>query len=168
MGAAVPLETSSIAARINGLLSAHNETADLGWIFCEGTPFRCVRSEPDRVLRPDGAFISSARTSVVLFTSEMDCQTVPDLVIEVVAPDDLAEPHMGKVMGWLSAGVQLVWEVFPKSRTVYAMRPDGSGLRVRPNDTLHGEDVLPGFSVPVADLFRVPGEPAPAAAPPVQ
>ena len=98
-----------------------------------------------------------------VYTDEGHCQTVPDVVVEVVAPDDRADAHMGKVVTWLTAGVRLVWDLFPNTRSVHVSRPDRSGLRLRSGDALTGEDVLPGFAVPVAGFFRLPGEPVPAA-----
>ena len=64
-----------------------------------------------------------------------------------------------KVEEYLAAGVQLVWVVYPQSRTVTAYRPDRTVV-FRTDDTITAEPVLPDFSRPVADLFPVPS-PAP-------
>lgn len=158
-------EPRRIADRVYALLKDANSIADLGWVFPRGTSFRCFSTDAARVELPDAAFISFARTPTVVY-EEGHCQCVPDLVVEVVAPDDLAVAHTAKVAAWLDAGVQPVWELFPTTRTMYMMRPDGRGLRLRSGDTLTAPDVLPGFSLHVADIFRLPGQPAaPAAAP---
>jgi Uma2 family endonuclease len=167
MSTAESVECGRVVDRVYSILKTYNAGADIGWVFPADTSFRCFPADPGRVERPDAAFISFARMPSAVFADEGHCPTVPDVVVEVVAPHDLAVPHMDKVMAWLTAGTRLVWEVFPKTRAVTVMRPDGSGLRLRRGDILSGEDVLPGFAVPVADLFLLPAEPAPAATPPV-
>lgn len=79
---------------------------------------------------------------------------VPDIVLEVVSPNDLAGEVQAKVCEYQGVGVPIVWLVFPTTRTVYFFR-HGSKLidQLGSGDTLTGDDVLPGFSVPVADLF---------------
>lgn len=152
-------EPSRVADRVYFLLKATNAVAALGWVFPTGTSFRCFPTDPSRVELPDAAFISFARTPTVVH-EEGHCRSVPDVVVEVVAPDDRAETHLAKVAAWLDAGVQLVWEMFPKTCTISVTRPDGRGCRLRPDDTLTAPDVLPSFAVPVADFFRLHGVPA--------
>jgi Uma2 family endonuclease len=84
----------------------------------------------------------------------------PDIAIEVVSQHDNAAELEQKVNEYLEAGVRLVWVAYPQTRTITVRRPDGSGLALTPNAKLEGEDVLPGFSVLVADLFPEP-EPEP-------
>jgi Uma2 family endonuclease len=96
------------------------------------------------------------------YRDEGHCKTVPDLVAEVISPRDNAEEVADKIQDWLGAGVRVVWEVYPANQTVRAHRPDGTITLFRGKDTLTAEEILPGFACPVADLFRLPGEPAPA------
>jgi Uma2 family endonuclease len=98
-----------------------------------------------------------------VYSENAHCLIVPDVVAEVVEPQDLAYAHRAKVTGWLTAGVRLVLELYPKSNIVFTTRTDESSTRLRSGEILTGEDVLPGFAVPVADLFRLPGEPTPTA-----
>jgi Uma2 family endonuclease len=60
---------------------------------------------------------------------------------------------MSKVTMYLQAGLRLVWLVDPAERTVTVFRPDAALKLLGEGDTLDGGDVLPGFSVPVADIF---------------
>ncbi|MCS7158918.1 MAG: Uma2 family endonuclease, partial [Gemmatales bacterium] len=57
----------------------------------------------------------------------------------------------------LRAGIEMVWVVEPQDRTVAVYRRGREPQVLGENETLSGEDVLPGFSVSVADLFRLPG-----------
>ena len=85
----------------------------------------------------------------------------PDLVVEVVSPNDLAYEIDEKVQEYLDAGVQLVWVVNPALRTVRIYRADGTISGLHESDELSGENIVPGFHCPIANLFP----PRPAAAP---
>ena len=77
----------------------------------------------------------------------------PDIAFEVVSPTDEAETLDTKIGEYFSAGVRLVWVLYPQTKSVYVYRPGELPARLGPDGTLSGEDVLPGFSVPVRDLF---------------
>ena len=55
---------------------------------------------------------------------------------------------------WLDAGVQLVWVIWPDSRTIEVHRPNQPAATLRETDTLTAEDILPQLSIPVADIFE--------------
>lgn len=84
----------------------------------------------------------------------------PDLAIEIVSPTDRASAIDEKVADYLRAGVLLVWVVYPKTRTVMRFQSNAQPQRLTVADTLDGGDVLPGFTLPVAECF--PTEPATA------
>lgn len=116
-----------------------------------------------RCRRPDVSFVSYDRWPQTrpLPARGNALDVVPDLVAEVVSPSDSAEELSRKVHAYLSAGVQLVWAVYPISREVLAYRPGIRDIRVfTAAEELEAEDVLPGFRTSVAGLFppveRVP------------
>ena len=79
----------------------------------------------------------------------------PDLVVEVASPDQSRPELADKVRRYLSAGVRLVWVVWPRYRRVDVWRigaPAPSTLAA--GDDLDGGDVVPGFAYPVARLFE--------------
>jgi Uma2 family endonuclease len=113
--------------------------------------------QPDSVLVPDLAFVSAARVPKAgTSASEGFWRLAPDLVVEIVSPSQ-HKPEMAETARrWLAAGVRLVWIVWPSSKQVDVWRP-GSNQPTQTlgaSDTLDGLDVLPGFSHPVAQLFR--------------
>jgi Uma2 family endonuclease len=77
----------------------------------------------------------------------------PDLAVEVLSPSDRMADAMSKVTMYLQTGVRLVWLVDPATLTVTIFRQDAAPKMVREADTLDGADVLPGFRIPVAEIF---------------
>ena len=77
----------------------------------------------------------------------------PDLVAEVLSPDDRANDVLSKVGDWLGAGVRLVFVIDPVRREVRIYRADGSQGVVDESGLLDAEDVLPGFSCRLADFL---------------
>lgn len=77
----------------------------------------------------------------------------PDLAVEVVSPGDTVSEINGKTLAYLDAGVRAVWIVDPRRRIVTVHTPDGLARVLREGDELTGGDVLPGFAMPVAELF---------------
>jgi Uma2 family endonuclease len=108
--------------------------------------------DPDRVRAPDVAYIS-ARTLAGAPLSERFHAGAPDLAVEILSPSDNPVDVQQKVRDYLEAGSRLVWIVAPKATTVTVYRPDGSARLLREGEALDGEDVLPGFTLPLADLF---------------
>jgi Uma2 family endonuclease len=77
----------------------------------------------------------------------------PDIIGEVLSPNDDAIDVDVKVEEYLRAGVQLVWVVNPETRTVRVHRGDGSAQVFHEADTITGERVLPEFKAVVRDFF---------------
>lgn len=107
--------------------------------------------DPDTVRGPDVAFWSRERLAELpnKFTS-----VPPDLAVEVVSPSDTHRRVLEKVLHFLDHGVRLVWVVDPEERiaTVYRSRQEVRILGE--TEELGGEDVLPGFSCRVSELFE--------------
>jgi Uma2 family endonuclease len=148
-------ESSRIAQLINQRTGAFADTHHLGLVWGPDCGYQIFSDDPDRVRYPDGSFIASGR----LPGDEPPrghVRIAPDLALEVVSPNDLAWKVDEKVQDYLDAGVHLVWVVFPDTRAVFVYRADADVKRLTPQDHLSGEDILPGFSVPVAELFPKP------------
>jgi Uma2 family endonuclease len=77
----------------------------------------------------------------------------PDLVVEVLSPDDRPGEVLAKVADWLSGGSKLVWVVDPERRVARVYRHDGGETIVADTGALDGEDVLPGFSCALATIL---------------
>ena len=84
-----------------------------------------------------------------------------DLVAEVLSPNDLARKVDAKVQEWLSVGAKVVWVLQPETKTIRIHRADRKNEILDEHDTLTEPSLLPGFEVPVTELFRVPKPPTP-------
>jgi Uma2 family endonuclease len=75
------------------------------------------------------------------------------LAVEVISPSDTVRGVEGKVTEWLEAGSSQVWVVSPKLHTVTIYRSLTEIVVLTENDTLDGGDVVPGFQIPVREIF---------------
>lgn len=108
--------------------------------------------------RPDVAFVSYERWARDRdLTSGNGWEVVPDLAVEVVSPTDPAAEVMAKVYEYLAAGVVEVWVVYPELRRVHKYGSADAIANVGPMGTLDGGAILPGFALPLTDLFRNKG-----------
>jgi Uma2 family endonuclease len=148
--------SSFTAGQVFFQLQSHVGPRNLGWVSPKGTSFRCFPDDPDRVRRADTAFHTLGRLTPAQVTVEGHCTVAPDLVVEVISPNDLAYEVAEKRVEWLAAGARLVWVIEPVQQTIHAYRPDGTVALFGRTDTLTADPVLPDFRAPVADLFRLP------------
>ena len=137
------------AARLTVRVGGFVERAGLGKIFAQDTGFKIER-DPDTVRAPDLAFVASDRLAQI--PQEGYAEVTPDLVAEILSPADRPGEVLEKVGQWLSAGARLVWVFDPIRRHARVYRADGTVAIVGPDDELDGEDVLPGFRSPLADI----------------
>ena len=124
----------------------------LGRVYPADTGF-FLAHEPDTIVAPDASFVRADRLPP---PSERRgySPVVPDLAVEVVSPSDTQPEVDEKVALYMDAGVPLLWVAYPKRRVVRVHRPDREPVEFGEGDVLDGEDVLPGFRLPVADSFR--------------
>ena len=144
-----------VAYLITGIIAAYVEPRQLGSGFGSELGYRCFPFDPNKVRKPDASFISAARLTADMFTSGF-AEIAPDLAIEVVSPHDPYREVETKVDEYLRAGVRLIWVLNPERQLVRIHRLDGTVSEVSRGGVLSGEDVLPGFSTPVAPLFELP------------
>ena len=78
----------------------------------------------------------------------------PDLAVEVVSPDDSYEDVQEKVFEYLDAGTKLVWVLNPRLKRVFVYRAGRDVRALTAQNVLDGEDVLHGFSLPLALIFE--------------
>ncbi len=138
------------ASRIVTALENHVSRLGLGIVTTAEAGFQLAR-DPDTVRVPDVAFVRADRVPPGGVKGYF--QGAPDLAVEVVSPSDRPDEVAAKVQDWLRAGCATVWVVQPEERTIAVHRADGQATLLTSADALTGDDVLPGFSMPVARVF---------------
>jgi len=115
-------------------------------------------------LLPDAGFYVAARDALITDPTK-PIPFAPDLAAGVASPDQTALDMAAKARRYLRGGTRLVWVLWPERREADVWRPDDLRTRyqdMRPSttlgvdDALDGEDVVPGFSLPLADAFADP------------
>jgi Uma2 family endonuclease len=115
-----------------------------------------IRRDPDSLLIPDVAFVRADRIPPA--DTDWDVYLgAPDCAFEVVSPSDSARDVHDKILEYLDGGVRVVVAFWPRSRSVSVHRPGGDTREFRMGDVLELDDVIPGFRLPIADIFRRPG-----------
>jgi Uma2 family endonuclease len=136
-------------------LSPHVRRGRLGRVFADNVGFQLdIPGESrDTVRSPDAAFVRADRLPSGGITLRGWVHLAPDLAVEVLSPDDRPREIEERVADYLAAGTRLLWIVDPEARTVARRTPAGPRATLAEGDALDGGDVVPGFTMPVADLF---------------
>jgi Uma2 family endonuclease len=148
------LMESALAVDIASALNPFVRQHDLGIVAgADGT----LRLMPRLVRIPDVSFISWAQMPSHEYPSEPIPTLYPDLAVEVLSEGNTEEEMERKLKDYFLAGTRLVWFVDPESRTAQVYKSPEEPATLKEGDTLSGGDALPGFALPLKDLFaRVP------------
>jgi Uma2 family endonuclease len=150
-------ETSNQTVRVGGVLCT------LLWQFAwksrsgepmsDGTAYQCFPDDPDLVRKPDVSWFSADRISSESLDSRY-IEAAPDLIVEVVSPNDNAYEVEQKVEQFLSAGTKEAWVVFPHIRKVERRLADGTARWYGADDEFDATPVIPGFRWKLADVLE--------------
>ena len=128
-------------------LGTYVRDKQIGRLYPADTTFKLG----DRLVKPDIAYVSNER----LPDNRRQASPIPpDLAIEVISPSESQYDIIEKALAYLEAGTRLVWVIEPIAQTVTVYRSKTDIKMLTNNDTLTGEDVVEGFSCPVAQLFE--------------
>jgi Uma2 family endonuclease len=141
-----------VGGRLHRFVDAFVDDHALGWTWPADLGYECFPDRPNTVRKPDLSFVRMERMPEGP-TSEGYMHIAPDLVAEVVSPNDLWREVQAKLHEYLALGVRLVWVIDPEARTMYLHRQDGTVSRLREGDEISGEDVIPGFRCEAASIF---------------
>jgi Uma2 family endonuclease len=142
-------EHGSKIERLASRVSSFVFDNSLGECFAAETGFK-IDVNPDTVRGPDWSFVRKERIEGRL--NDKHVPVVPDVVLEVRSPHDSRRAFADRIAMWINAGVEIVWALYPSDKRLvvhrkHEVRPLG------PEDTLTGEEVIPGFELDLRSLF---------------
>ncbi len=143
-------EHGAVEAKLTTRLTIYGETTGKGEVM-NGEVGIFIWRNPDTVRAADILFISQER--LARCTSQSYLDVAPELIVEVLSPDDRWTDVTEKLEDYFSVGVDRVWVIVPKLRRVLIYRSLTEVTQLNADQMLTDEDILPGFSVPVSDLF---------------
>ncbi len=127
------------------------ESQDLGEVFGPSTGFRLANTA---VRSPDAAFVAKGRLPEGWDEQEDKfINLAPDFVIEIRSKNDSLTKLKAKMEEYIANGVQLGWLIDSRSQQALVYRRDGSITQYPATATLSGEDVVPGFMLPLKKLL---------------
>jgi Uma2 family endonuclease len=141
---------SLLAAFLISVMNHYVIPRNLGHVT---SPDATVELMPDLVRIPDVAFTSWDRLPGRKRPKEPVPRLVPNLAIEILSLSNTPGEMASKRQDYFAAGVELVWEVDPETRTVAVYTSPKAMTTLRDTDTLDGGIVLPGFTLRLHDLF---------------
>ena len=139
------------AGRIMARLGDYVDRLGLGTVMVEAG--YVLQRAPDTVRGPDVSFVSVARLPPDLIPEQF-IPGAPDLAVEVLSPSSRWSEIEEKIADYFAAGARLVWVVDPGERRVIVRYADRPPKVVGAGESLDGEDVVPGFTLALAELFK--------------
>jgi Uma2 family endonuclease len=147
MGSPETFLALEIGYRIRDFLKDH----DLGFVYGADA---LVEVLPKLVRGPDVCFTPWARRPEQTVPIKPISDLIPDLVVEVLSPKNTRREIARKLKEYFLGGVRLVWVIDPRKRAADAYTAPDRKTAVAESGELDGGDVLPGFRLPLANLFE--------------
>jgi Uma2 family endonuclease len=124
----------------------------LGVILDSSTAFKMKNGNKRS---PDISFFAKERLQGITELPSGFLEGAPDLAVEVLSPGNTIEEIDEKIAEYFENGARLVWVISPTQHYILVYRSIQEPDRLlKSADSLDGEDVIPGFTLPVADLFQ--------------
>jgi Uma2 family endonuclease len=140
---------SALVLRLAMRIGNHVDLHDVGYVT--GADGGYDISDKDS-FAPDVAFISKARQPELPRRGYNPIP--PDLAVEVKSPTDSKREMRKKAEKYIAFGTKLVWLVFPNEQVVEVYEGSEDVKTLGLDDTLNGGTVLPGFELPVREIFK--------------
>ena len=141
---------STLAGTLVGILNAFVAPRNLGLV---AAPDGTVELIADLVRIPDVSFTRWDRFPGRRRTTAPIPRLVPNLAVEVLSRSNTLGEMAAKRRDYFAAGVELVWEIDPDTRTIDVYTSPTQSTTLTVADTLDGGVALPGFSLPLSSLF---------------
>ena len=157
MGSPESFLAMELVWRLRSYLAAH----DFGFLY---GPDALFALQPNLIRGPDISFVPWTRRPEPTVPHEPISRDIPALVVEILSPVNTDDEIQRKIHDYHNAGVELIWIIDPHNQTATVYHADGTQHALQQNDTLDGAEVLPGFQLPLPELFarlQPPANPRP-------
>lgn len=147
---ATSTESSLVAAILVQILGPFVHQYRLGLILgADGM----LRLQPGLVRIPDVSFLAASQLTNGRLPPVNVAPLHPDLAVEVLSPSNTPAEMARKRREYFASGTSLVWIIDPETRTAEAWTSPTQVTHLAPTDALDGGSVVPGFRLPLPDLF---------------
>jgi Uma2 family endonuclease len=141
-----------VCSLLLGALISYVLPKQLGVILDSSTAFKMKNGNKRS---PDITFFAKERLQGMTELPTGFLEGAPDLAVEVLSPGNTVEEIHDKLVEYFENGTRLAWVIHPSEKYVLVYRSAQEPDRLLKSvDSLDGEDVIPGFTLPVADLFQ--------------
>ncbi len=144
------LPEAYLAVELAFLIRLYLQSNPVGFLAGADAP---IRFAPGRVRLPDVSFVSWVRRPERTVPRNPVSDLVPNLAVEVLSPSNTRREMADKRAEYFAAGVELVWQIDPDTRSAEVYTSPTAVAAVPPGGALDGGAVLPGLSIPLARLF---------------
>ncbi len=146
---AIGFRESVLGAALGAYLSSYSQTYKRALVAGAGGLIQLV---PDLVRGPSVSFTYRDKVGGKVPKDPIPL-LMPDVVVEIIRQANTRREMQRKLGEYLSAGVRLIWYVYPEERVIDVYAGSPAAHRLTTADTLDGGDVLPGFTLKLAELF---------------
>jgi Uma2 family endonuclease len=143
-------EHGDICTRISARLAIHVWKTKLGRVFDSSTGFWM---KSGNLRSPDISFVAARRLKGLKRLPEGFFRGSPDLAVEVLSPSDTVESVHDRIIEYFANDTRRAWLVSPVEKTVLVYHPSGPDRILKVGDSVDGEEVVPGFSLPLSEIF---------------
>ena len=144
------MEHGYLGSNLTIFLGGYILTHKLG-VICDSSTAFTMKTGNKR--SPDLSFVAKDRLQGIKRLPQGFFSGAPDLVVEIISPNNtFAELH-SKMIEYFANGCRLAWLIHPDEQSILVYRSPRPDRLLKITDNLDGEEVIPGFSLPISDLF---------------
>ena len=147
---AMDWKNALLATKVTFWLAAYVDTEDAGVVLGAGAAAEILAGQ---VRIPHVSFYGWHHFPRRILPEASIPRIAPDLAVDVISTSNTPVEMARKLRDYFSAGVKLVWYIYPKKHQVEVFTSTGGQTTLKTEDTLTGDPVLPGFSLSVDQLF---------------
>ncbi|MGB3493501.1 MAG: Uma2 family endonuclease [Elainellaceae cyanobacterium] len=145
------MEHGYVACILTIVLGGYIRAHKLG-VMCDSSTAFSLKGGNKR--SPDFSFVVKNRLQGLSRPPRGFFQGSPDLAVEILSPSNTVEEIHRKIVEYFENETRLIWVIHPDEKYVLVYHSPEPDRFLRPQDTLDGEEVVPGFSMAIAELFE--------------